>query len=123
MDNISGDDLALTSGTIIQLIREVFPKLPEQWGLDDIDIAEKGNRSLSIVQDFIDITSDLYHQQYAWSEMNPTTKGRIKKKVVITIEFSIKKKVNGMKSFKVGQDLLFYSSPSFLILLKGSLFS
>ena len=75
LDNISGEDLALTSGTIIRLIMEVFPKLPKQWGLAHMGSnEERMDRSLSIVQDFIEITSDLYHQQYAWDEMNSTTK-------------------------------------------------
>ena len=59
----------MTSGTVFKLI-EVGPKLSEHWpkplsdGCDSyIDL------SLSIIQDFVQITSDLYHQKFAWEEM------------------------------------------------------
>ena len=75
LENISKEDLALPSGTVIKLIKNVFPNLTSMWGMaplseSDKDMEENVNLSSSIVQDFIDISSDLYYQQYAWDEMN-----------------------------------------------------
>ena len=58
----------MTSGTVFKLI-EVGPKLSEHWPKP---LSKNGtciDLSLSIIQDFVQITSDLYHQQFAWEEM------------------------------------------------------
>ena len=52
-----------------KLIAEVGPKLSDRWPLKAS--ADDGlNLSLSITTDFVNITSDLYHQHHAWDEMH-----------------------------------------------------
>ena len=52
---------------------EVGPKLSEHWPnpLSKISDDDDGHisLSLSIIRDFVQITSDLYHQEFAWDEM------------------------------------------------------
>ena len=72
LENIDSEGTELTSGTVFKLI-EVGPKLSEHWPKplskngtsDDSHIS----LSLSIIKDFVQITSDLYHQKFAWEEM------------------------------------------------------
>ena len=68
LDNIDKEGTELTSGTVFKLI-EVGPKLSEHWpkplSKDDSHIG----LSLSIIKDFVQITSDLFHQKFAWEEM------------------------------------------------------
>ena len=40
----------------------------------DTNLEENEIHSRTIVQNFIDISSDMYHQEYAWDEMNSTMK-------------------------------------------------
>ena len=58
----------MTSGTVFKLI-EVGPKLSEHWTPLSNSQDSPIGLSLSIVQDFVQITSDLYHQKFAWEEM------------------------------------------------------
>ena len=79
LENISNEDLALPSGTLIKLMKNVFPNLSFLWGMAPLSesakvMEENVNLSSSIVQDFINISSDLYYQQFAWDEMNSKTK-------------------------------------------------
>ena len=75
-------DLQLTSGTLTKLI-EIAPRLKDLWPLDEWVENEESteadnanvNLSLSITQDFIQITSELYHQTLAWKEMNSHDQG------------------------------------------------
>ena len=63
----------MTSGTLTKLI-EISPRLTELWPLEDMarnseNYNSNVNLSLSITRDFIQITSDLYHQLHAWDVM------------------------------------------------------
>ena len=62
----------MTSGTVFKLI-EVGPKLSEHWpkplSKDGTSDDSHTGLSLSIIKDFVQITSDLYHQKFAWEEM------------------------------------------------------
>ena len=68
----------MTSGTLTKLI-EISPRLTELWPMEDMarnsdNDNSNVNLSLSITRDFIQITSDLYHQLYAWDEMDLSEK-------------------------------------------------
>ena len=47
---------------------------------------ENVNLSLSIAQDFIEISSDMYYQLYAWDEMNITAKAIYSTELIQTNE-------------------------------------
>ena len=66
--NIDKEGTELTSGTVFKLI-EVGPKISEHWPKPLQGCESYIGLSLSILQDFVQITSDLYHQKFAWEEM------------------------------------------------------
>ena len=66
--NIDKEGTELTSGTVFKLI-EVGPKISEHWPKPLPNCTSNIGLSLSILQDFVQITSDLYHQKFAWEEM------------------------------------------------------
>ena len=74
LEHISNDDLHLTSGTLIELVN-IGPRLADLWSLPDINHVNNGNYSTKILKDYIEISSNLYHQLIAWDEMpeNQTT--------------------------------------------------
>lgn len=59
----------MTSGTLIELV-DVGPRLSELWALPDPLLGGSGDYSTSILRDYIEISSNLYHQLIAWDEMD-----------------------------------------------------
>jgi len=90
LENISNEELRLTSGTVIELIK-VGSKLSDLWSMSPIYNStsmahENVNLSLSIAQDFIEISSDMYYQLYAWDEMNIPAKAIYSTELIQTNE-------------------------------------
>ena len=68
-----------------KLITEVGPKLSERWPLKAA-LDDGLNLSLSITSDFVNITSDLYHQQHAWDEMHTCNRSHYSTLLITTNE-------------------------------------
>ena len=61
-----------TSGTLIELVNIGLHKLSGLWTMPEYeDESEvKRNYSTRILRDYIEISSTLYHQLFAWDEMD-----------------------------------------------------
>jgi Zn-dependent oligopeptidase len=79
-------DMQLSSGTVKKLI-DIGPRLSEVWPIpqplkenqnSDFNV----NLSLSITKDFVQIMSDLYHQDHAWDEMWQMAQERYSTKLI-----------------------------------------
>ena len=76
LKNIQDEHLMSTSGTLIELVNIGLHKLSGLWTMpeyeDEYDV--KRNYSTKILRDYIEISSTLYHQLFAWDEMEAELK-------------------------------------------------
>ena len=75
----------MTSGTLIELV-EIGPRLSGLWVLPDNNHDLNGNYSTKILRDYIEISSNLYRQLIAWSEMEVQHKTVYATKLIKTNE-------------------------------------
>ena len=75
----------MTSGTLIELV-EIGPRLSGLWVLPDTNHDLNGNYSTKILRDYIEISSNLYRQLIAWSEMEVQHKTVYATKLIKTNE-------------------------------------